>query len=137
MRVLFVDDEASVRWALHAFLARQPGIEVLGGVGSSRELLSRLQEGCPDLVLLDWELADSVAATLLSQLRKTCPRMAVIALSGRPEARPAALAAGADAFVSKVDTPELLQEALRSVHQVTEQEGSSARKEKGSCTRAF
>ena len=37
----------------------------------------------------------------------------VIALSGRPEARQAALEAGASAFVSKGDPPEFLLEAIR------------------------
>ncbi len=37
---------------------------------------------------------------------------AVVALSGRPEARQAALDAGVDAFVSKGDPPELLLKAM-------------------------
>jgi DNA-binding NarL/FixJ family response regulator len=38
----------------------------------------------------------------------------VIALSGRSEARLAALSAGADAFVSKGDPPERLLAAIRA-----------------------
>jgi len=64
------------------------------------------------LVLLDWELPDRGGAVALSHVRAAWPHSAVLAFSGRPEAREAALAAGADAFVSKGDPPEHLLEAL-------------------------
>jgi CheY-like chemotaxis protein len=41
----------------------------------------------------------------------------VIVLSGRPEVRQAALAAGAEAFVSKADAPQQLLAALRRLVQ--------------------
>jgi DNA-binding NarL/FixJ family response regulator len=64
-------------------------------------------------VLLDWELPGLQAAnSLLPALRALCPRLSVIALSGKPEARRAALAAGADGFVSKGDPPERLMAAV-------------------------
>lgn len=122
MRILLADDESNVRFALQALLERQPGLEIVGGVGNSRELLSQVKAICPDLVLLDWELPDSTAVALLSELREACPDLAVIALSGRPRARRAALAAGADAFVSKVDSPERLLAALQSIKRVRMQE---------------
>jgi DNA-binding NarL/FixJ family response regulator len=49
---------------------------------------------------------------LLSALRRACPGLFVIILSGRPEVRRAALAAGADAFVCKCDPPERLLAAI-------------------------
>jgi hypothetical protein len=52
---------------------------------------------------------------MLSLLRGACPDLCVIALSGRPEARQAAIYAGADAFVSKADPPERLLMTIRSV----------------------
>jgi DNA-binding NarL/FixJ family response regulator len=42
----------------------------------------------------------------------------VIALSSRPEVRDSALAAGADAFVSKIDSPERLLEAIADCEQL-------------------
>ena len=64
----------------------------------------------------------TAAEELLSALRKRCPDLPVIALSGQPEVRRAALAAGADAFVGKADPPERLLVAIRSVNQVEIQE---------------
>jgi DNA-binding NarL/FixJ family response regulator len=115
MRILLADDASNVRLALQALLERQPGLEIVGAVGNARELLAQVKATCPDLVILDWELPHPAALTLLAELREACPGLAIIVLSGRPETRQAALAAGADAFVSKVDSAEQLLAALHSV----------------------
>ena len=122
MRILLADDESNVRFALQALLERQPGLEIVGGVGNSRELLSHATATCPDLVLLDWELPDGTAVAMLSELHEACPGLAVIALSGRPGARQAALAAGANFFVSKVDSPGQLLAALQSIRRAVVQD---------------
>jgi DNA-binding NarL/FixJ family response regulator len=121
MRVLVADDEVNVQFALRTLLEGQPSLELAGAVRSSAGLWSHVTAACPDLVLLDWELRDGAGSALLSRLRRACPGIAVIALSGRPEARPAALAAGADAFVSKVDPPDELLAVLLSVRRAREQ----------------
>ena len=65
--------------------------------------------------LLDWGFGAGEPEALLRDLRRDCPALRVIALSGRPEARRAALAAGADAFVSKADPPEQLIGAIEAL----------------------
>jgi DNA-binding NarL/FixJ family response regulator len=112
MRILLADSQAKVRFALRVLLERQPGLEVVGEVASAEELLARAAVSGPDLVLLDWGVAGAFAAGLLQALRSDCPGLEVIVLSGRPEARGAALAAGADAFVSKGNPPEHLLAAI-------------------------
>jgi DNA-binding NarL/FixJ family response regulator len=124
MRILLADDEPNVRLALQALLERQPGLEIVGAVGNARELLTQVKATCPDLVILDWELPHSAAVPLLAELGGACPGLAVIALSGRPEQAQEALAAGADAFVSKVDSAEQLLAALHSVQRATMRERS-------------
>jgi DNA-binding NarL/FixJ family response regulator len=130
MRILVADDQPKVRSALRLLLEQEPGLSVVGEAAETESLLAQAEATCPDLVLLDWELP-SLQATdpstpptgseagsghrLLSALRALCPHLLVIALSGRPEARQAALAAGADAFVSKGDPPERLLTTLRAV----------------------
>jgi len=112
MRVLLADDQSKVRSALRLVLEQQPGIHVLGEAVDTTGLLGWVKATRPDLVLLDWELPGLEANSLLPTLRQLCPHLKVIALSGRPEARGAALAAGADAFVSKGDPPEQLLAAV-------------------------
>ena len=108
MRILLADDQPRVRFALRVLLERQPGLHVVGEAVDAFGLLDQVETTSPDLVLLGWELPDLVAVGSLSALRKICSDLFVIALSGRPEARRAALDAGADAFVSKSDPPDQL-----------------------------
>lgn len=112
MRILLADAQAKVRFALRVLLERQSGFEVVAEAASVEELLARTAASCPDVVLLDWSVAGPVAAGLVLALRCDCPDVGVIVLSGRPEARAAALAAGADAFVSKGNPPEHLMAAI-------------------------
>ena len=111
MRVLLADDQAPVRSALGLLLAQELDIDVVGEADASNSLLHRVEQTRPDLVLLDWELPGT-APTLLPALRARCPGIKVIALSGQPGARQAALHAGADAFVSKMDPAEYLLAAF-------------------------
>lgn len=114
MRVLLADDQLKVRSALRLLLEQQPAISVIGEAVDATGLLDWLRVTCPDVLLLDWELPGFEAGTLLPTLRALCPHLRTIALSSRPEMRRAALAAGADAFVSKGDPPERLLAAIRS-----------------------
>jgi DNA-binding NarL/FixJ family response regulator len=113
MRILLADDQARVRYALRVLLAQQPGLEVVAEVVNAEDMLAKLKAACPDLALLDWELPGLAEAGGLAAIRKLCPRLTVTVLSGRPGARRAAQAAGADAFVSKGDPPERLLAVVR------------------------
>jgi DNA-binding NarL/FixJ family response regulator len=111
-RILIADDRPQVRSALRLLLMRQPGLTVVGEADDTEQALELATGQRPDLVLLDWELPAQGGAATLAELRRVRPGMAVIALSGRPEARRAALAAGADAFVSKGEPPEYLMASV-------------------------
>jgi DNA-binding NarL/FixJ family response regulator len=115
MRILLADDQPKVRLGLRLLLEQEQGMMVVAEAADSGSLLAQAEESRPDLVLLDWSLQDSAAAEQLAALRQVCPQVAVIVLSAQPGAEEAALAAGADAFVSKADPPELLLEAIAGV----------------------
>jgi DNA-binding NarL/FixJ family response regulator len=112
MRVLLADDQPRVRFALRVLLEQQPGLTVVGEADDANDLLAQAEATHPDLVLLAWELPGLAAAGSLPALRTACPGLLVIALSGRPAARRSAIAAGADAFVSKADPPEQLLKTI-------------------------
>jgi len=112
MCVLLADDQSKVRSALRLVLEQQPGVSILGEAVDVTGLLDWMKAACPDVVLLDWELPGLPDDDVLSILHAHCPRLKVIALSVRPEARRAALDAGVDAFVSKGDPPERLLAAV-------------------------
>lgn len=112
MRVLLADDETRVRFALRVLLLHRPGVELAGEVTKAADLLEALAETGPDVVLLDWELPGLAGPRLVKTVRSLCPRLPVIVMSGIPESRRAALAAGASAFVYKADPPDRLLAAL-------------------------
>jgi len=112
MRILLADPQAKVRFALRVLLERHPDFQVVGEAACAEELLALAATSCPDLVLLDWSVMGKMAESLMVALRSECPSVGVIVLSGRPEARKAALAAGADSFVSKGNPPEHLLAAI-------------------------
>ena len=130
MRILLSDDQAQVRFALHMLLERQPGVEIVGEAVDAEELLVRASATRPDVVLVSWELPGLGEKDSLSALRQGCPDLIVVALSGRPEARRAALEAGADAFVSKTDPPERLMALIEQCH---EQCNARSQLRKGVC----
>jgi len=117
VRVLIADDQPQVRSALRLLLRQDPDMVVVGEAGDAEEALELAATQAPDLVLLDWELPGQRNGATLAGLRTVQPGLKVIALSGRPEARQAALAAGADVFVSKGDPPEHLLAAVDDCRQ--------------------
>jgi DNA-binding NarL/FixJ family response regulator len=114
MRILLADEQAKVRSALRLLLEQEPGLAVVGDVANAEQLLALTHEKQPNLSIMDWKLPGREAAALMSTLRESCPGVTLLVLSGRPEKRQEALAAGADAFVSKGDSPERLLTTLRS-----------------------
>ena len=114
MHILLADDQAKVRSAMRLLFEQDPDIEVMGEAVDATGLLDWVKVVCPDMVLLDWELPGGDGEEILSAIRDSCSRVSIVALSGRHEARRAALDAGADAFVSKGDPPERLMEAVKA-----------------------
>jgi DNA-binding NarL/FixJ family response regulator len=112
MRILLADNRSKVRFALRALLEQRRELEIVGEIVDAENLLAQAEATHPDLVLLDWSLPGVAAVDLLPALRQAYPALSVLVLSGRPEAEDAALAAGADAFVSKADPPEQLLAAI-------------------------
>ena len=115
MRILLVDDQPKVRLGLRLLLEQEQDMTVVAEAGDAGSLLAQVEESLPDLILLDWSMGDSAAAEQVTVLRQACPDLAVIVLSAQAGVEEAALAAGADAFVSKVDPPELLLATIRAV----------------------
>ena len=115
MRILLADDQLKVRLGRRLLLEQEQDMTVVAEAADAGTLLAQAEESQPDLILLDWSLRDSAAAEQLAALRQACSQVAVIVLSAQPGVEEAALAAGADAYVSKADPPELLLEAVSGV----------------------
>jgi two-component system, NarL family, invasion response regulator UvrY len=105
MRVVLADDQAAVRAALRLLVEKELGLQVVADVATTTELLEVLPVCNPNLVLLHWRLPGVPATELLPVLHHRFAQLRIIVLSVHLEAESAALAAGADAFISKVESP--------------------------------
>jgi AmiR/NasT family two-component response regulator len=77
-RVLIGEFGVVARMGLRELLAEE-GLEVLGAVGTRREIIPRLSEVQPDVVLLDLDTKD--APELAARISAAFPAMKVIACS--------------------------------------------------------
>lgn len=118
MRIALVDDHRVVTRSLKAFLETFDGIRIVGMAASGEELLERLEEWQPEIVVQDLLLPggmDGVETT--RQVLKRAPAVKVIVLTASTdEARMmGALRAGAAGYVRKDAEPETLLAAVRAV----------------------
>ncbi len=91
-------------------------MEIAGEAADWVTTLVQVPVSRTDILLVDWDLLPSEPSTALEELRKACPAALVIVLMSQLDARQqAALSAGADAFISKGETPERVIERLRIV----------------------
>lgn len=115
-RVYIADGKHEERSALRLVLLDLK-MEIAGEGSDWQTTLTQAPISRTDMLLIDWELlpADSPTAAL-DELRRACPAALVIVLISHLDARQqAALSAGADAFISKGESPDRVAERLRAV----------------------
>jgi DNA-binding NtrC family response regulator len=101
-RVLVVDDEFLIRWALREALeAKGYAVSEAGDAASAKNALAETER--PDAVVLDYRLPDSSDLGLLATLRHVAPEAPVIMMTayGTADVIKGALALGAYRVVSK------------------------------------
>jgi DNA-binding NarL/FixJ family response regulator len=114
VRVLLADDQVKVRSALRLLLEQEPDMRVVGEAADATGLLLATKKDA-DVVLLDWELPGLPADQLLRLLKYERPFLKIVGMSSQPQARLAALDAGAHAFVSKNEPPERVLAVIRGL----------------------
>jgi DNA-binding NarL/FixJ family response regulator len=114
-RVYLADAQPVERSALRLLLLDLK-LEVVGEAADWFTTLSQAPLSRTDMLLVDWDLLPSSPTAALDELRKACPAALVIVLISHMDARhQAAISAGADAFISKGETPARVAERLRAV----------------------
>jgi DNA-binding NarL/FixJ family response regulator len=114
-RVYIADFKPQERSALRLLL-QDLNMEVAGEAADWPTTLAQAPASGTDMLLVDWDLLPSAPTAALDELRGACPAALVIILISHLDARQqAALSAGADAFISKGETPERVADRLRAV----------------------
>ncbi|WP_333574154.1 protein-glutamate methylesterase/protein-glutamine glutaminase [Sphingomonas sp.] len=81
IRVLIVDDSASVRQTMASILGEDPAIEVIGTAADPFSAARRIQETMPDVITLDVEMPRMDGITFLRKLMQQCPLPVVMCSS--------------------------------------------------------
>jgi DNA-binding NarL/FixJ family response regulator len=114
-RVLVVDDHELVRKGLSALLSTQ--WEVCGEAGNGQEAIAEILKLKPDVVLLDLSMPVMSGTAATWQIRQLAPatKIVMISIHDGETIEQLAKAVGADAFVSKSSSPELLHKTIAAV----------------------
>ena len=115
MCLFIADADPGLRLGLQLRLHQEPGMSVVGIAVQAKGLLAQIAASQPDVLLLDWLLSGRPATDVLADLHALERRPGVIVPSVRPEVESAALAAAADAFVTKAAPPDRLLAILRDM----------------------
>jgi DNA-binding NarL/FixJ family response regulator len=116
IRLLLVDDHVGVRTALAEFLDATDDCTVVGECGDGSEVVGAADRFRPDVVLMDLRMPVMDGLTATRALLDVRPDARVVVLTSKGvEAKPAAVAAGAQGFVSKSADPATLLRCVRSV----------------------
>lgn len=117
IRVLVADDHALVREGIRKVLGFGVDIELVGEAATAAEVLSRLQDGGVDLVLLDLLMPGSSDVDLIERIVAAHPGLPILVLTmhAHPHIARRALQAGAKGYLTKVISPELLIDAIHHV----------------------
>jgi DNA-binding NarL/FixJ family response regulator len=116
IKILLVDEEASIRRGLRMRLNVETDFIVTGETGDGWEALRLVRELQPDVVVTGINLPGLDGIALTERVHRDFPNCAVIILSlyDEPSNRERAGRAGASAFVSKQKPDGELIEAIRS-----------------------
>lgn len=115
MNIVLAVGTAPLRLALDVILSQEPGVTVVGMACETEGLLALMRTARPDLVLLEWDLSGRPTEAVLAATHVLPHQLRILVLGRDPALRPAALMAGACAFVLVGDPPEILLAALRQV----------------------
>jgi DNA-binding NarL/FixJ family response regulator len=119
IRLAIADAHTLVRAGVHALLAAQEDITVVGGASDSDEAVALAQRLRPDLMLMDVALPGigGLEATrrIVFDLQLVATKVIVLATSERDDHLLGALRAGASSFMVKDTHPAQLLEVVRAV----------------------
>jgi DNA-binding NarL/FixJ family response regulator len=81
IRIFLIDRHAIVRVGLRTVLAQEDGITVVGEASHGDDALRQAAYLLPDVVLMDWQMADADGLELLCRIRQIRPTIQVIILT--------------------------------------------------------
>lgn len=118
INVVLADDHTVVRDGLRALLEANPEIKVVGDAGSGEQVVEKVKELNPDVVIMDISMPDMNGILATRQIVDSKPQVKVIILSmlGSADNVFHALQAGARGYLLKESAGREVMEAVQTVY---------------------
>src|SRR5437879_10658782 len=118
VRIVIADDHPIVRDGLKKLLLLEDDFEVIGEASDGREVIDKVQELDPDVLLLDLRMPNLDGLSALQALQQTNKRTRVIILTASEDKNEfvQAMKLGCSGIVLKQTAPELIIKSIRKVH---------------------
>jgi DNA-binding NarL/FixJ family response regulator len=119
LRILVADDHEVVRRGLCSLLESQPGWQICGEASDGRDVLNKVAELKPDIIVIDVAMPNLNGLEATRQILKSNPKAKVLVLTLHDSDRliHEVLTAGASGFVLKSDAARDLVAAVESLRQ--------------------
>jgi DNA-binding NarL/FixJ family response regulator len=118
IRLVIADDHPIVRDGLKKLLSLEDDLEVVGEAGDGREVLERVQELEPDVLLLDLRMPNLDGLAALQALQQANRNTKVIILTASEDKNEfvQAMKLGCSGIVLKQTAPDLIVKSIRKVN---------------------
>ncbi|MDR3554803.1 MAG: response regulator transcription factor [Syntrophobacteraceae bacterium] len=118
IKVLLADDHDIVRAGLRRIVEESGEIAVIAEASDGRQVLGKVKDECPDVVVVDISMPLLDGFEVISQLHSQHPQVPVLVLSMHEEEQYVvrAIGLGAKGYMSKRSAPEQLVSAIRKLY---------------------
>ena len=118
VRILIADDHPIVRDGLKKLLQLEDDFEIVGEAADGREVLEKVQELDPDVLLLDLRMPNLDGLSALQALQQAHKRTRVIILTASEDKNEfvQAMKLGCSGIVLKQTAPDLIVKSIRKVN---------------------
>src|SRR5262245_46155322 len=118
VRIVLADDHPIVRDGLKKLLKLEDDFDVVGEASDGREVLEKVQELDPDVLLLDLRMPNLDGLAALQALQQSNRRTRVIVLTASEDKNEfvQAMKLGCSGIVLKQTAPDLIVKSIRKVH---------------------
>src|SRR6266849_198595 len=118
IRLFIADDHPIVRDGLKKLLLLEDDFEIVGEASDGREVVEKVQELDPDVLLLDLRMPNLDGLAALQSLMQSTRRTRVIVLTASEDKNEfvQAMKLGCSGIVLKQTAPDLIVKSIRKVH---------------------
>lgn len=118
-RIVIADDHSLIRQGLKSLIQQDASLRIIAEAGDGVELLERLQQHPPDMVILDITMPHLNGIEAVGRITKLYPAMAILILTMHSGSHHfyQAMAAGAHGYLIKDDSDSELLTAIKTIRE--------------------